>query len=312
MLEIFLIIAPVFLIILFGYTACATGYLSKAVSDQINALSIKCTLPVLLFWAMYNLDFSVAIDGPMLVGFYTGSLLSFLLAMAMARVIWKRPPGESVAVGFCAFFTNSVLLGLPIAQRAFDDEVVALAYGIIAFHSTLIYSVGMMSMEFARRDGKSLGETLLAVVNAIIRNPLMIGVILGVLTNLSGIKLFEPITVAVRMIAEAALPIAVLGIGVAMSRYQLKAELRESLAISTVILLFYPAVVYLLTQHLFGLPAKYVQAAVTIAATPAGLNIYIFAAMYNRAMSTAASVIVISTILSVVTMSAWLALLHTL
>ena len=310
MLEIFLIIAPVFLIILFGYTACATGYLSKDVSDQINALSIKCTLPVLLFWAMYNLDFSAALNGPMLVGFYTGALSSFLLALTMARVIWRRTPGESVAVGFCAFFTNSVLLGLPIAQRAFDEDVVALAYGIIAFHSTLIYSVGMMSMEFARRDGKSLGETMLAVVNAIVRNPLMIGVILGVLTNLSGIRLFEPITVAVRMIAEAALPIAVLGIGVAMTRYQLKSELRESLAVSAVILLFYPAVVFLLTYYLFGLEAKYVQAAVTIAATPAGLNIYIFAAMYNRAMPTAASVIVISTILSTVSMSAWLALLH--
>lgn len=312
MLEVFLVIAPVFLIIAFGYLACVSGYLKGNVSDFINALSIRCTLPVLLFWAMYNLDFSSALNGPMLVGFYTGSFTSFILAILLARLIFSRPPGESVAVGFCAFFTNSVLLGLPIAERAFDDEVVALCYGIIAFHSVLIYSTGMISMEFARRDGKSLPETLRATGRAIITNPLMIGVITGVLTNLSGISLAEPVTVAVKMIAEAALPIAIFGIGAALARYQLKSELKESLAISVIVLAIYPLVVFLLTHFLFGLPAKYVQAAVTIAMTPAGLNIYIFAAMYNRAMSTAASVILISTLFSILTMTLWLTLLHQL
>ena len=114
------------------------------------------------------------------------------------------------------------------------------------------------------------------------------------------------------MIAEAALPIAIFGIGAALARYQLKSELKESLAISVIVLAIYPLVVFLLTHFLFGLPAKYVQAAVTIAMTPAGLNIYIFAAMYNRAMSTAASVILISTLFSILTMTLWLTLLHQL
>lgn len=312
MVEVFLVIAPVFLIIGFGYVACASCYLTGNVSELINALSIKCTLPVLLFYAMYNLDFSRALNGPMLIGFYAGSLTSFIAAILLARLIFKRTPGESVAVGFCAFFTNSVLLGLPIAKRAFDAEVVALCYGIIAFHSVLIYSVGMISMEFARRDGKSIEETLMTTAKAIVTNTLMIGVITGVLANISGLSLPEPVTVAVKMVADAALPIAIFGVGAAMARYQLKSELKESLAISAIVLLLYPVVVFVLTHIVFGLEAPYVQAAVTIAMTPAGLNIYIFAAMYNRAMSTAASVILISTVLSLFSMTAWLSLLHQL
>ncbi len=312
MLEIFIIVAPVFIVIASGYLACSTNYLSPSISDNINALTVKFTVPVLLFRAMYNLDFSAALDLNMLISFYTGAITSFILGTFLARVVWKRTPGESVAVGFCGFFSNAVLLGLPIVERGYGAEAMTLAFGIIAFHSPFVYAVGITSMELARRDGKPLGETLFATFKSICSNSLMIGIFIGVMFNLLGIKMFQPLSVAVDMIASAALPIAVFGIGAALTNYTIKSEISESLAISALTLLVYPAVVFLFTHFIFGMPKIYVQAAVTIASMPAGLNIYIFASMYNRAVALSASVILISTVLSVLSITMWLRILNTL
>lgn len=310
MFEIFLIIAPVFIIIFFGYVASASKYLNSDISDSINALTIKFSIPVLLFRAMYNLDFSHAFNVRLLIGFYTGAVCSFIIANVLARTVWKRPPGEAVAVGFCAFFSNAVLLGLPIVERAYDAETLTLAYGIIAFHSPFVYAVGITSMEMARRDGKTMGETARKTLKSIFSNPLMIGIGLGVICNLAGVVLPEPLMVSVNMIASAALPIAVFGIGVALTRYKISSEISESLVISGITLFVYPVVVLFMTYYVFGLPKIYVQTAVTIASMPAGLNVYIFASMYNRAMSLSASVILISTIISVASITCWLTLLQ--
>ncbi|MCB1455636.1 MAG: AEC family transporter, partial [Nitratireductor sp.] len=62
--------------------------------------------------------------------------------------------------------------------------------------------------------------------------------------------------------------------------------------------------------ELLNLPMEYVRAAVVIAAMPPGMNGYIFAAMYDRAMGVAASSLIVANLLSVFTITAWLALLQ--
>ncbi len=312
MLEILFIIAPVFIIILTGYLASVSSYIKSETSDLINSLSIKVTLPLLLFRAMYNLDFSTALHMPMIFGFFISAICSFFLCMVLARVFWKRRPGEAVAVGFCAFFTNAVLLGLPITERAFGTEALALVYGIIAFHTPIVYSIGMISMEVARRDGASFQVTLKKTLKSIFSNPLMIGLLLGIFSNQIGLTIPQSVMISINMVADGALPIAIFGIGVALTRYKIKSEMKESLMVASIALVFYPALVFFFTYYLLELPKIYVQAAVTIAAMPAGLNVYIFASLYNRAMGLAASVILTTTLLSVVSITFWLQLLRSL
>lgn len=312
MLEILLIIAPVFIIIFTGYLASISSYIKPETSDLINSLSIKFTLPLLLFRAMYTLDFSKALHLPMIAGFFTSAICSFILCVFFARKIWKRRPGESVAVGFCAFFTNAVLLGLPITERAFGAEALTLVYGIIAFHTPIVYSIGMISMEVARRDGASFQVTLKKTLISIFSNPLMIGLLLGIFCNQIGLHIPQPLMISINMVADGALPIAIFGIGVALTRYQIKSEVMESLMVAAIALVFYPALVFFFTFYVLELPKIYVQASVTIAAMPAGLNVYIFASIYNRAMGLAASVILTTTLLSVVSITLWLQLLRSL
>jgi malonate transporter len=89
----------------------------------------------------------------------------------------------------------------------------------------------------------------------------------------------------------------------------LKAEIGEALMISVVSLIVRPALAWLLAAQIFGLPDAFVRAAVVMAVMPPGVNDYVFAAMYGRAVGTAASAVILGTILSLATITIWLALL---
>ncbi|MGB7285454.1 MAG: AEC family transporter [Salaquimonas sp.] len=310
MLSIFLTILPVFVLMGIGWLAVKSEYLGDNLADTLNAFTVRLAVPVLLFRAMVNLDFSQAFNIPTLIGFYAGAVFSFIAGIFLARLIWKRRPGEAVAVGFCALFSNTVLLGIPIMQRSYGEEALTPVFGIIALHAGSMYTIGLISMELARADGRPLFETLRIAAKSILSNSLMIGVLSGIAINLSGIPLPEVIMSPVNMLASAALPVALVGIGAALTRYQIKAEFSEALMVSSLSLILHPLIAFIITHMIFGLPIELVRAAVIIGAMPPGMNVYIFAAMYDRAVSLSASAIVIATALSIFTISAWLWLLE--
>lgn len=309
MFEIVLTVAPIFILIAIGYAAVQFGYLKVDIADQLNAFAIKLAVPVLLMRAMANLDFAQAFSPPLLLGFYTGALTCFALGIVIAQRVFKRTPGEAVAFGFAATFSNSLLLGVPIIERAVGGQTLEMAFGIIAFHAPLLYTVGMITMEMMRRDGRPLGQTLQTAIRSIAANPLMIGILTGLAINASGIALPEPIDAPLAMLGGSAIPAALVGIGAALTRYQLRAALPETLSVAGLSLIVHPAIVFALTHFVFGLPPVAVYAAVMMAAMPPGVNIYVFAAMYDRAVSLAASALLLSTALAVISVSLWLYIL---
>lgn len=310
MIEIFLTVLPVFLLLGIGYASARTGYLSATIADPLNAYTVKLAVPVLLFRALYRLDLSTAFHPPLLASFYAGALASFAAGIVAARLVWKRRPGEAVAVGFCALFSNTLLLGVPIVERAFGEAALTPAFGIVALHAPALYTIGIIVMELSRRDGRPLGQTLRTAGVTVLANTLMIGILAGAALNLAGIRLPEPVMAAVDMVAATAIPVALIGIGASLTRYRLKAELSESLMVSALSLFVHPIIAFVLARHVFALPPEFVRVAVIMAAMPPGMNVYIFAVMYDRAVALAASAVLVATALSVATVTLWLFVLR--
>lgn len=308
-LALFAIVAPVFLIVAAGWTAVRTRFIADAAVDPLVRVTVSVLMPSLLFLAMLRVDLGAAVDWRAVVAFFGAMTAVFLAAIALSRLVWRRTPGESVAVGFSAFFGNVVMLGIPIAERAYGGPVLAAVFGLIAFHGTYNYFVGFVAMEVIRRDGTSPLAGLRRAFVTTVRNPLMIGLLGGIALNLLGVRLPEVVLDALGMFSGAALPVALFSLGGVLTRYRLRDEMGEALMVSLVSLLVLPALTWALAAGVFGLPPDFVRAAVIMAAMPPGMNGYIFASLYNRAVGTAASAVLIGTVLSVASITLWLALL---
>jgi predicted permease len=305
-LTTILAVVPVFVLIAIGYGAVRLHYLPDAMSDHLNAYAIKLAVPVLLFTAMVDIDFAEAFSAGVFISFYAGALVCFVAGIVMARLVFARRPGEAVSFGFAATFSNSLLLGVPIVERAHGADALPVAFGIIALHAPLLYTIGMITMEMMRRDGRSLGETLRSASRSIIANPLMIAIACGIAWNVSGLPLPQMLAVPFDMLAGSAIPAALVGLGAALTRYTVKANISETLAIAVLSLIIHPAIALGLSHYVLALPAHMVIAIVTVAAMPPGVNIYIFASLYDRAVPLAASALVISTAIGVASISVWI------
>ena len=312
MISVLVTVLPVFLVLATGYASVRLGWLNAEISTNLNQFAIRLAIPMLLFRAMYQLDFGSAFHLPMLFGFYFGALAVFLITLLLARVIWKRTPGEAVAIGFCAMFSNSLLLGIPIIARAYGETSLTPAFGIVSLHAPFLYAVGMLVMELSRREGRPLPQALRDAARSILANPLMIGIVLGAALNFLGRPLPEFALAAINMFADAAIPVALAGMGAAMTRYSLRSDVSLSLLVCAMSLLVHPALALLVTHCGLGLPVNYVRAAVIMAAMPPGMNGYVFALLYERAVAFSASAILIATTASIVTISLWLLLLEKL
>src|SRR5690606_13151487 len=166
-----------------------------------------------------------------------------------------------------------------------------------------------LAMELVRRDGAPLHRALGVAMVRILQNPLLWGVALGLVVNVLQIDLIEPVHAFVAMMSAAVLPAALFGLGGALNEYRLSDNWAQALAMSGFKLIVQPAIAWVLMVPVLHVDPQLARYGVVLAAMPTGINAYVFASYYDRGVNVATNTVRITTIASVVTISAWLYLL---
>ncbi|WP_069299183.1 AEC family transporter [Neptunicoccus sediminis] len=312
MLEVFTVVLPVFLVVGAGYGAVYFKLFRDDHADALMKFTQNFAIPCLLFGAIAKLDLSSVFQFRLLGSFYAGSISCFTLGCLGAVFFFKRRPGEAVVLGFCALFANSVLLGFPIVERAFGAEALGPITAIVAIHAPFCYLLGITTIELVRADGRSLPTTAKIVVKAMFKNALMIGLALGFTVNLTGMWLPEGLWAATEMMARAALPAALFGLGAVLVRYGLSANIKETAFVVTLRLVVHPLIALFMATQVFHLEPDVTRVVVLTAAMAPGVNAYVFANMYDRAKGSAAGAILLGTAGAVFSVSIWLVILRAL
>ncbi|WP_417309684.1 AEC family transporter [Devosia sp.] len=309
MLSIINVVLPVFALMAVGYLAVRFRlYPTEGVRGLVAFVNNFAT-PCLLFRALATSDFSTTFNWGVIIPFYVGALTVFVLGITFARRLFKDRPGESVASGFSAMFTNTVLIGIPVLQRAYGEGALATAFSIIAFHASMLITLAMITMELMRRDGAPLHQALGAAGVRIVSNPLLWGIVLGVAANFGGLTLYEPAQAFVDMMAAAVTPAALFGLGGALNSYRLADSWGQSLLMALLKLIVQPAIAWTLMVPILHVDHEVARYGVLLAAMPTGINAYVFATYYNRGVNVATNTVLISTVLSLLTVSFWLFIL---
>ncbi len=302
------VILPVFLVVGMGYGATWRGWMTGDAVEGLMRFAQNFAIPMLLFLALARLDLGAAFDWRLLVSFYGGAISGFAAGLLGAHFLFGRDWEDSVAVGFVGLFSNSMLLGVPITERAYGAEALAPNYAIIALHAPLCYMIGIVAMEGVRARGAGLGKTALRVLRGMAGNPLVIGIGLGAGLNLSGLALPGVAMDAVELVSRAGLPAALFGLGGVLYRYRPEGDLRLIAYITAVSLLLHPVVTWGLGRFFDLAPGPFRSAVLTAGMAP-GVNAYLFANLYGRAKRVAASTVLIATGLCALTAWGWMALL---
>lgn len=304
------VILPVFLVIGAGFAAARSGLLSESAVDGVMRFAQNFAVPVLLFKSIARLDLSAAYDPGLMAAFYLGAGVAYVAGYLGARHIFGRSPVDALAIGFVASFSNTLLLGLPITERAYGAEALAGNYAIISVHSPLLYAIGITAMELTRSRGQGLSARALGlqVLRAIFSQPLVIGITAGAAVNVTGLPLPGVAWQAIDMMVVAAIPTALFGLGGILHRYRPEGDRATISFTAAMSLVVHPGVTFGL-GHLLDLTDAQMRSAVVTAAMAPGVNAYLYAHLYGAARRVAASTVLFATAGCILSAWVWLSLL---
>ena len=309
MLQILQIVLPVFLVIGTGYVAAYFKVFTAEQSGALMRFATQIAIPCLLFLAISRLDLKAEFQMSVLAPFFIGALASFTLTSLGAWFFFGHKPGYRIAIGFAGMFSNLVLIGLAIVELAFGAEALKPAFAIVALHAPFCYVIGITAMEISRADGVGFVATIKAVVKQVFSNAITVSLLLGIAANLLNLTPPEALNTALELIARAALPVALFALGAILVKYKISSSIGEISLISFNMLILHPVIAYVLGRYVFALEHDVLKVVVLMAAMPPGMNAYAFADLYDRAKEIAASSIMVSTMLAVMSISVWLFIL---
>ncbi len=308
MTALIAVVLPVFAVVGLGYYAVWRGHLAGNTIEGLMKFAQNFAIPCLLFKAIATLDLGQNFHLPLLGTYYFGATCAFLVALFGARVLFSRPWEDCVAIGFAALFSNSVVMGLPITERAYGADALGPNFAIIALNAPICYTLGFVVMELVRARGAGLCNAFTAVARAIGRNALMIAIALGFVVNVTGLPLPGFAWDAVDLMARAGLPVAIFALGGVLSQYRPEGDMPTILFICAVSLVMTPLITWF-TGGIAGLSTGEFRSVVITAAMAPGINAYIFASMYGVGKRVVASSVLLGTALNLVTATVVLALL---
>ena len=304
--KIALLILPVFLLIAAGFISSYLQFLKKNLVDILAKFFQDFGIPFLLFFNFAILDLNNAFDFRIIFSFYSSMIISFVIISCVSYFIFKQPYMNSITLGFCAMFSNGVLLGLPISELAYGSESLFTNYTIIIGHAPLCYLVSITLIEVIKTEKTTFALGLKNTVTAILFNNLAVGILLGIGFNFLDLKFSTNSEELLKKGTTWIIPLALFTMGGVLYYYRIATSYQLPFAIIFTSLLVQPTIVYLLGRYSWGIEIETLRNAVIMAAMAPGLNAYFFANMYDNSKDLVATTILLSTGLTVFSSSFWI------
>ncbi len=291
-------ILPIFGLIVLGFLLGWRQWLSGESAAGLANITFKLFMPTLLFAGIAKAPLADGLSPMLVLAYY----LPVLLVFGLVNLVVHRRRGMATPLGLTAAYSNNVLVGIPLVTSLMGPAGLVYVFAILVFHSLTLFSLHSAYAAFGgqgRVDGRALLKNL--------ANPVIVGLLLGALLNLSGLVPPEPLWRMVGWLSQAALPCALIVLGVSLARYRLRPS-RGVLALTLAKLLLFPAMVWWLGGLLPGLSEPARAVLVLLAACPSGVNVLAFARTPEDTRSVG-SVVFLSTVLAALTIPGWMLLL---
>lgn len=309
MIEIFLETLPFFAIIALGYGAGKTRFFSEEATAYITKFVFYFALSAMLFRFAANLSFAELMDGRFIAAYLWGTAFVYGLAMAVSFYL-GRSVEEAAIEAQCAAIGNVGFLGIPMLALLMGEEAVKSIMLLLAIDLIVFGSLVVILITGARDGRMSLG-ILKTVGLGLVKNPMIVSIVLGLLWSASRVPLPGPVNEFVSILGAAATPGALFAIGASLASKSAERIIVPSW-LSFCKLVLHPMFVAFGALVLF--PVDPYPAAVMIAAAslPVAGNVYILAQHYGVAPHRVSASILVSTAVSIVTVSAVIAWVTTL
>jgi malonate transporter len=273
MIEVLLKTLPFFAIVGLGYGAARTGFFSESATAYLTKFVFYFALPAMIIRFSANLSFAELVNIPFIAAYLSASFVIYFLATGVA-MMRGRNVAEAAVEAQCATIGNVGFLGIPMLVMLMGPEAVLWVMLVLAIDQ-LVFGSLIVILIVGSRDGRMTFGVLKTVGIGLIKNPMIMAMVAGLLCSSSGWALPMPVTEFFDILGAAATPGALFAIGASLvSKSAERILVAGWLAFCKLVL--HPSVVAIASLLIF--PVAPYPAAVLIAATalPVAGNIFIW------------------------------------
>lgn len=311
MLSTLTTVIPIFALIFAGWLVRRMHVLGPHATSELNRFVVYLALPALLFDVIAHTEWASV--------WLPGFILTFGLASAAIfalTLIWRRmrqPLADAALDGLNAGYANTGFMGFPLALVVLGKEALPLTTITLILTVCAVFALAILAMEIGMQEERHPLRLVGKVARSLATNPLLVAPFLGALVPLFGLTIPAPAETFLKLLGGAASPCALVALGLFLAepRERQRGAAGGHAGVVTVLvalkLLAQPLLTWVLAEWVFDLTAFQVRTAVMLAALPTGTGPFMLAEYYRRDGRITSDVILYSTILSVLTVSGYLA-----
>jgi len=176
---------------------------------------------------------------------------------------------------------------LPLALILFADTVVLLTMTVICI--------------VLGQDNDRGWQNLRQIPRTLVKNPLLLAAVLGMLTSWLSLPLPTPLLILLEMLASAAAPVALVALGATLSLGVMQAARIDIAAKSLMKLIVHPMLVAVLFLLWRGQQPVWIQTAILCACLPVAANVFVLSGHYGAYQKISATATMASTLAATLT-----------
>jgi len=307
--SILAIVLPIFALIFAGWLVRRIGVMGPQASSELNRFVVYLALPALLFDIVAGSSWK-ELWQPHFVAVFT---ISTMVVFAATILLHARKSGlnaDGPVLGLATAYPNTGYLGFPLLLAALGPSSNTLTLISTIIVACVLFAGAIVMIEVRLHVGSHPLRVAAKVAKSLAKNPLIVAPVVAAFFPASGLAVPHPVEVFLKLLGAAASPCALVGLGLFLAQKRPKVKRSDARLTGLLValkLVVHPALAWLLATTLFPLSASARHAAVLLAMLPTGTGPFMLAEFYGREAGVTARVILVSTVLSIATISVYLA-----
>ena len=299
---------PVFLLMVLGLALRKIGWIDEVFASRMNKFVFRVPLPVLLFQDLATVDFYEMWDGRFVLFCFAVTFLGIVIAGLLSLLLKnRRIQGEFIQA---SYRSSAALLGIAFIQNIYGSAGIAplMVIGSVPLYNIMAVAVlSFFSPERKKLDGGTVKKTLKGIVT----NPIIIGILIGMIWSLLRLPLPEIAAKTVSSIGATATPLGLMAMGASFDFRKALGQKGPALAASFLKLIGFCAV-FLLIAAAMGFRQEKLVAILIMLGSATTVSCYVMAKNMGHEGTLTSSVVMLTTLGSAFTVTAWLYILKSL
>ena len=299
---------PVFLLMVLGLALRKIGWIDEAFASRMNKFVFRVPLPVLLFQDLATVDFYEMWDGRFVLFCFAVTFLGIVIAGLLSLLLKnRRIQGEFIQA---SYRSSAALLGIAFIQNIYGSAGIAplMIIGSVPLYNIMAVTVlSFFSPERKKLDAGTVKKTWMGIVT----NPIIIGILIGMLWSLLRLPLPEIVAKTVSSIGATATPLGLMAMGASFDFRKALGQKGPALAAFFLKLIGFCAV-FLPIAAAMGFRQEKLVAILIMLGSATTVSCYVMAKNMGHEGTLTSSVVMLTTLGSAFTVTAWLYILKSL